>query len=74
MKTAKSIYCVSLQLALRDATGSGRLAIEAALANPSPTTTRALYRASLGQTWQPNIEGALIEIGIAASEGLECSK
>ncbi|KQN75087.1 hypothetical protein [Devosia sp. Leaf64] len=74
MKTANAIYCAALNLSLHHATGDARLAIEAALEKPSPTTTRAVLRASIGQPWQPRIEGALIEIGIAASESLECSK
>lgn len=74
MLIASKIYCVTMQLCLREATGDAKAAIEAALESPSPTTTRAVLRASIGQPWQPRIEGALMEIGIAASEGLECQK
>jgi len=74
MKSARSIYCAALHLSLRDAKDDARLAIEAALENPSPTTTRALLRASIGQPWQRRIEGALMEIGMAASSEMECSK
>lgn len=74
MKIANSMYCVAMGLCLRQADGDAKVAIEAVIASPGPDTVRAVLRASMGQPWRPTVEGALIEIGIAASAGLECSK
>lgn len=69
---AQSMYCVALRLAQHEAGPEAYVAIKAAIDRPSPETIRAVLAAGVGQPWRMRIEHALIEMGIAASDGMEC--
>lgn len=68
------MYCIAMGLALRECQPEAYVAIKAAIDAPGPETVRAVLEAGVGHKWRERVIHALVEIGIAASDQVECPK